>query len=193
MLKVARTLNTELEGGGSGAPGHSNRVFCVKYDPEDTNLLCSGGWDNNIMVWDIRQPNPIISIYGPYICGESIDLHDGYLLTGSHRNKKQLQLWDVSTGEVIEDISWDEGLPSEKPCLVYSAQFQKNTGDLIVASGAGAQEIKVFDGNQMFKPCAHIKNLSRACFTIDFSNSGDMFATGGGDGVIRVFNVINDV
>jgi len=88
MLKVARTLNTELEGGGSGAPGHSNRVFCVKYDPEDTNLLCSGGWDNNIMVWDIRQPNPIISIYGPYICGESIDLHDGYLLTGSHRNKK---------------------------------------------------------------------------------------------------------
>jgi WD40 repeat protein len=64
---------------------------------------------------------------------------------------------------------------------------------LIVAGGAGAQEIKVFDGNQMFKPCAHIKNLSRACFTIDFSNSGDMFATGGGDGVIRVFNVVNEI
>jgi len=45
----------------------------------------------------------------------------------------------------------------------------------------------------MFKPCAQIRDLSRACFTVDFSNSGDMFAMGGGDGVIRVFNVINEV
>jgi hypothetical protein len=28
---------------------------------------------------------------------------------------------------------------------------------------------------------------------VDFSNAGDMFAMGGGDGVIRVFNVTNEV
>jgi WD40 repeat protein len=53
--------------------------------------------------------------------------------------------------------------------------------------------VKVFDGNTLFKPCAYIKDLSRACFTVDFSNAGDMFAMGGGDGVIRVFNVTNEV
>ena len=74
--------------------------------------------------------------------------------------------------------------------MVYQAQFQKNSGDLILAGGAGANEVKVFDGEQMFKPCAQIKNLSRACFSVDFSNSGDMFAMAGGDGVIRCFNVI---
>jgi WD40 repeat protein len=91
------------------------------------------------------------------------------------------------------DISWDEGLPSEKPCLVYGAQFQKTTGDLIVAGGSGANEVKVFDGGNSFKPCAQIKNLSRACFSVDFSNNGEMFACAGGDGVIRVFNVANEM
>jgi len=59
--------------------------------------------------------------------------------------------------------------------------------------GAGIGEVKVFDGNQMFKPCAQIKNLSRSCFSVDFSNSGDTFAIGGGDGVIRCFNIVNEV
>jgi WD40 repeat protein len=91
------------------------------------------------------------------------------------------------------DINWDDGLPSEKPCFIYGAQFQKNTGDLIIAGGDGANEVKVFDGGNGFKPCAQIKNLSRACYSVDFSNSGDMFAAAGGDGVIRVFNVTNEM
>lgn len=62
-----------------------------------------------------------------------------------------------------------------------------------MAGGSGSNEVKVFDGNTLFRPCAYIKDLSRACFTVDFSNSGDMFAMGGGDGVIRVFNVTNEV
>ena len=49
-----RQLKVALEGGGSGEPGHSNRVFCVKFDQEDPNFVISGGWDNNVKVWDIR-------------------------------------------------------------------------------------------------------------------------------------------
>ena len=83
-----RGLVVELEGGGSGEPGHSNRVFCVKFDQDDPNLIVSGSWDNNIKVWDIRQPSPIRSIYGPYICGDAVDLYDGFLLTGSYKDHK---------------------------------------------------------------------------------------------------------
>lgn len=64
---------------------------------------------------------------------------------------------------------------------------------MIIAGGSGSNEVKVFDGNTLFKPCAQIRDLSRATFTVDFSNSGDMFAMAGGDGVIRVFNVVNEV
>ena len=35
-------------------PGHSNRIFCVKFNPIDTNILLSGGWDNTVQVYDIR-------------------------------------------------------------------------------------------------------------------------------------------
>ena len=112
-----------FEGGGTGDPGHSNKVFCAKFDQENPNFIISGSWDKNIKVWDIRQPSPIRSIYGPFICGDSVDLHDGYLLTGSYKDSKQLQLWDFNSCEPIEDIPWDEGLPSEKPCMVYGAQF----------------------------------------------------------------------
>ena len=93
----------------------------------------------------------------------------------------------------MEDIDWDEGLPSEKVCNVICAKFQKNQTDLIIAGGSLSNEVKVFDMNNGFRPCYQIKNLSRPCFDLDWSNSGDMFAMGGGDGVIRVFNVVNEV
>jgi COMPASS component SWD3 len=44
----------ELIGGGTGEPGHSNRIFSVKFDKEEENLLISGGWDRSVKVWDIR-------------------------------------------------------------------------------------------------------------------------------------------
>ena len=29
-------------------PGHSNRVFCVRFNPYDSNMVASGGWDNTV-------------------------------------------------------------------------------------------------------------------------------------------------
>jgi WD40 repeat protein len=129
------------------------------------------------------------------ICGDSIDIHDGFILTGQYDDKKQLQLWYLHNGELAEDIPFNDKLPSEKQCSVFTCQFQKNTHDLIIAGGSGSNEVKIFDGDsayEPFEPCFKIKNLSRPCLSVDFSNSGDMFACGGGDGVIRCFNVVNE-
>ena len=67
--------------------GHSNRVFCVKFDPVNQNMLASGGWDNTVQIYDIRKKGPIHSIYGPHICGDAIDFKDdgNTMLTGSYR------------------------------------------------------------------------------------------------------------
>jgi WD40 repeat protein len=32
-------------------PGHNNRVICVKFVPEDPQLLLSGGWDQTVNIW----------------------------------------------------------------------------------------------------------------------------------------------
>lgn len=53
-------------------------------------MLLSGGWDNNVKIWDLRTGAAVRSIYGPYICGDALDIHDGYVLTGSWRADRQL-------------------------------------------------------------------------------------------------------
>ena len=79
-----RQLTETLEGGGGGLPGHTNRVFCAKFVSEDPNLIVSGGWDKNVKIWDIRTSQCVRSIIGPFIAGDSIDVHDGFILTGQH-------------------------------------------------------------------------------------------------------------
>ena len=36
-------------------PGHSNRIFSVKFSPYNPNLLVSGGWDNTLQLNDLRE------------------------------------------------------------------------------------------------------------------------------------------
>ena len=39
-------------------PGHNSRVYCVKFNPQEPNVLYSGGWDMRIVRWDLRQGKP---------------------------------------------------------------------------------------------------------------------------------------
>jgi COMPASS component SWD3 len=64
MVRVYDDNNTmqlieELDPFNSGQSGHSNRVFAVKFSKDDPNILISGGWDNNIMIYDIREKGPV--------------------------------------------------------------------------------------------------------------------------------------
>lgn len=100
---------------GSKSCGHSNRVFCVKFDPFNPNTIISGGWDNTIMIYDIRKKGPAGSMYGPHICGDAIDLRDDgqTLLTGSYRQEDVLELWDMRTLKKFRTIDWDGPKASE--------------------------------------------------------------------------------
>ena len=55
----------------------------MKYNPDDPNMIVTGGWDYRIVIWDIREKMPVKSIYSPYICGDSIDICDDIILTAS--------------------------------------------------------------------------------------------------------------
>ena len=109
--EVTRTLVSTLTGIHSDStPGHSNRVFALKFDPRDDNMIVSGGWDSTVQIHDIRVGGAVRSIYGPHICGDAIDVAgDGVLLTGSWRADEQLQLWDLGSGRLIQGIAWNTG------------------------------------------------------------------------------------
>lgn len=35
--------------------GHANRIFSVKFGKADQNMIATGGWDNNIFIYDVRK------------------------------------------------------------------------------------------------------------------------------------------
>ena len=158
MMSTQKPLDVSL--------GHSNRVFSVKFVPEDDNMLVSGGWDNTVQIWDSRVEMAVRSFYGPHICGNAVDVKDGMVLTGSWRQEHQLQLWDFGTGKLIEEIQW--GPKSKQDCMLYCAKFSKS-GNLIAAGGSGLNEAKIFDRSNKYAAVGTVAGLSRGVYSLDFN------------------------
>ncbi|CEL94177.1 unnamed protein product [Vitrella brassicaformis CCMP3155] len=178
-------------------PGHSNRVFSIRFHPTEP-IVVSGGWDHTVQLWDMRTGHAEHSLYGPFVCGDAVDLSaDGTtILTGSWRSEKQLQLWDLRTRKLLEDIEWHSPASLTDQCLIYAAEFSKDTGSsLIAAGGSGANEAKIFDRESGNACIGTITGLSKGCYSVDFScgpsvkGAAGMVAVAGGDGSLRLINI----
>lgn len=178
--------------GPNSASGHSNRVFSTKFVAEDPNLVMSGGWDNTVQIWDVRAGCSIRSIYGPHICGDSLDCRNKVVLTGSWRPDDSVQLWDFDSGNLIQTIPWDSEVRNHN-CHVYAAQFSKfdGIGEFIGVGGSNSNEFKIFHKDESGTSLVgSLSNLPRGVFTIDFSSSCQKVALGGGDGTIRIIDIL---
>lgn len=84
--ETTKSLAFKMKESGN-MPGHSNRIFCTKFNPYDPNMLVSGGWDNTVQVYDLRYRGPVHAIFGPNVCGDAIAFRsDGVtMVTGSYR------------------------------------------------------------------------------------------------------------
>lgn len=154
--EATKTVIVSMRGGmgysTAVTPGHSNRVFSCKFYPEDDNIIVSGGWDNTVQIWDIRAGHAVRSIYGPHICGDALDVVGNEIVTGSWRATNQLEVWDFGTGARISSIPWSSNFasPGTPACMLYAAQFSKESGGrgvskYIIAGGSGINEAKIFD------------------------------------------------
>ncbi len=54
--KLKATLESSIYNGSQSSTGHSSRIYCLKYHPNEVNSLYSGGWDDTVQVWDDRVP-----------------------------------------------------------------------------------------------------------------------------------------
>jgi len=101
-----KKVTSRLQGYINKNCGHSNRVFCLKYNPHDPNMLISGAWDNLVLIWDIREQLPVSHILGPNISGESLDISGNKLLIGSWAESDKLEIVDLRTLEVTSKLEW---------------------------------------------------------------------------------------
>ena len=59
--ETSKKLICDMSGGDStDKPGHSNRIFSLKWHPTIENCIVTGGWDNTIQIWDIRIGNSVL-------------------------------------------------------------------------------------------------------------------------------------
>jgi len=184
-----KTMTSVMRPGGLYNPGHSNRVFSLCFNKSLTGMIASGGWDNTVQFYDARSSTITNSIYGPHICGDSIDFKDYQMLTGAWSTKDQIQIWDIRTYKLLKTVEWDK-CDKDNTTYVYASQFAKNKDSGIYGVGCSNNNIvRLFDRDRDDVPITTSRYLNKACYTVDFSNNGKYFAFGSGDGMIRVLNV----
>lgn len=183
--EATKTQTSALCGGwGKNFCGHSNRVFSVKFHPDDPNIVLSGGWDNTLQVWDLRTDSAVRDLYGPHICGDAIDIKGDTIVTGSWQANNQLQTWDLKSCELIENIPWVNPMGTESSML-YAAQFSKDPeARFIAAGGGGTNEARLFN-RQTLQCLGSIGIGKRGVYSMDFSPINGDLAIAAGDGSIH--------
>ena len=70
-------------------------------------MIVSGGWDNCVVIYDVRMKGPANIIYGPHIVGDSLDFYsEDVLFAGSFDQEHPMSLWNLKTLTKMENISW---------------------------------------------------------------------------------------
>lgn len=93
----------EVETGHLG--NHDNRIFCLKWNPFDQNLLLSGGWDKAVHFWDIRTRTSVNKLFGFYMGGDAIDFSGNDILLGNNKPDFPLRIYDCNAGK-MRSIDW---------------------------------------------------------------------------------------
>lgn len=191
--EITKTRLLDMKIGGKNLPGHSSRIFSVKFHPTDPNVLISGGWDRTIQVYDIRLGRTVGSMFGPQVSGDALDLYDDMIIAGSNRNKDIMQMFSLSKRQLIANIEWESSARKDiESGFVYATRFSKPRPDLIIAGSAGKNEVKIFennaDGSGTFRILSSIIELESPCISLDTSKTGDNFTFGCQDGKIFICN-----
>lgn len=170
-------------------PAHTNRILSMKFSKDHPNLLFTGSWDQTLKVWDIRVGKPVRSIYGLKVYGDCLDTNKDLLLCGNYRDEEQLQLYDIGSMKLIQNIQYDPRVKKYKNSYITACQFSKTTSNYIVAASGGMTEIRVFDRNKNNEFCA-IELTQETTFSIDFSNKKDSYIHAG-DGRYLIMSTIS--
>lgn len=175
-----------MEPQGPQAPGHSSRVFSLKFS-SDSRLLLSGGWDSTIHIWDVRTRRAIGAFLGAYMCGDALDLKEDTVLAGSWQPKRQIQLYSLRMMSLQKAIPWalHKG-DFDDTCHVYSVQFAKTGPALILAAGSRNNEARFFEPEGKNRPLAGVGDVDKAIYAVDFANTSQKAAFACGDGCVRI-------
>ncbi|XP_037074644.1 receptor for activated C kinase 1A-like [Pollicipes pollicipes] len=167
--------------------GHALSVYCIKFHPDQREVLLTGGWDDTIKIWDMRtEPGLVGSLGGPHICGEAIDIRGETVVSGSWQAEQAIQLWDLRERRPIKSLgtSHDTKLQGDN---LYSVQFARTDpdGNHVIAAGSGTNSFQYI--NHRTEKVLGTGTTEKPFHTVD--SYGRTLVAAGGDGWIRLLHV----
>ena len=118
-------------------------IYGMIFHPEDSNVILAAGWNDRVIFWDIRTGNPERTITGTHVRGPAVDIHNDVILTGSAREKKQLELWDYGSAKKIKNLNVDANLAGGN-VFINTAKISRN-GMNVVAGGSGPNVVQAYE------------------------------------------------
>ena len=185
-----KTLIKKLERHRYDLPEHSNRIFAVKFSKKDPNLLLSAGWDNTILLYDLRAKEVQNYLYGPHVCGDGLDLKENLLLTVSWEKEDQIQLFDLRNNKKIGvfqmKLNEDAKNSLDNVSYLYSCRFNPVNTTFCV-TGSNKNYLRIYDYSnlnydniteQKIKSILNLDELKEPCYCCDYNIKGDKLAYG---------------
>lgn len=154
----------------------------------EPNIIISGGWDHNVYFWDLRQERSYGQIQGPTVSGDALDMKGNLVLTGSWRNKDQLELWDYGMRKKIQNVDWEYG-KGVANSYIYSCQFSKMDDESIVAGCSTINEVKVFDRMNDYRDFGRVTDMVKGVYSVDYANNSPLFSFCGGEGRVHILQI----
>uniref|UniRef100_A0A2C9KFP7 Uncharacterized protein n=1 Tax=Biomphalaria glabrata TaxID=6526 RepID=A0A2C9KFP7_BIOGL len=152
--------------------GNRMRVFSIKFHPNNQYIFVTGGWDNHIKIWDIRDNDGVKrNITGPHICGDAIDIMDNSILTGQWTALHALQEFNYTTGALTREIKF----PNTDGAFLYAALYCNSS--CVFAGGSGTNRAEVIE----LATNRHIGGylMPGPVQALDSTNQGRLLAVGG--------------
>lgn len=146
------------------------------FDPENPNIIYSGGWDKQIMTHDTREAHSVRSFMGPYIAGDSLDVCGTTLLAGNYRSNDPIELYDLGTGEMLDYFQWQDE-EDRKGGMIMSCQFGSPKTDTIIAGSSALHELKMFDRKEG-TPLSKVSGFSGPVVSLSLDHKGKTLAIG---------------
>lgn len=156
---------------------HFNRIFSVKIDPSNSNIIYSGGWDKEIITHDVREKHSVGNFMGPYIAGDTIDVYGYTLLAGSYRTENPIEVYDIRTGEVLNTIQWNDDKEDKKGGMIMSCQFGNPASHTVLAGSSSSHELRLFDRVNDKTLCT-ASDFSGPVIATHLSHNGGLVACG---------------
>ncbi|KAL8901944.1 MAG: hypothetical protein Q9192_000245 [Flavoplaca navasiana] len=164
--------------------GHKQEVCGLRWNAED-GQLASGGNDNQLMVWDKLNANPLWKLTEHTAAVKAIawSPHQHHLLaSGGGTADRRIKFWNTQTGICVNEI--DTG------SQVCNLAWSKNSNELVSTHGFSQNQIVVWKYPSMTQVASLTGHTYRVLY-LAMSPDGQTVVTGAGDETLRFWKCFN--